>query len=301
MAEQLVYEIGDPSAYLLPDVECDWTGVTLTQAGTDRVRVSGAKGCAPGSMYKVGACALDGYTAEATMLVSGYDAKAKARAVAKGILEKTGRLFAMGGLQPYTDTRVDVIGTEGNLGQHASQAVGASREVLMRIAVKHAQKKALHVFATQIAPCATGMAPGLHALSSARPKPHPSIAYFSAMIEKSDVPVTLHTTWDDARVVKKYLAAPTSYSYSAGMSDEPTDAPNTALTHPDASWVTVPLICVCFGRSGDKGDNCNVGLISRHPSFLPYILQQVTTDFVRDTFSHFLTEDSEIVRYTLPG
>jgi hypothetical protein len=44
VAEQMLYEIGDPAAYILPDVICDWTNVQIVQQGTNRVLVKGARG-----------------------------------------------------------------------------------------------------------------------------------------------------------------------------------------------------------------------------------------------------------------
>ena len=82
VGEQMLYEIGDPGAYLLPDVTCDFREVELTQVGPDRVAVSGCKGRAPSSSYKVSALYPDQFRVTATLLVGGIDAVAKAERAA---------------------------------------------------------------------------------------------------------------------------------------------------------------------------------------------------------------------------
>ena len=72
---------------------------------------------------------------------------------------------------------------------------------------------------------------------------------------------------------------------------------------PDASTSTsamqVPLITLAHGRSGDKGDISNIGIIARKPEYLPLLRGQLTPQAVKAYFSHMVKGD--VLRYDVPG
>jgi hypothetical protein len=117
VAEQMLYEIGDPAAYVLPDVICDWREVTLEQADTDVVRVAGARGRGPTDSYKVSATYPDGFRLTALFMIGGIEAAAKARRVAGALLEKNRRLLRDKGFADYRQTDVEAIGSESMYGR----------------------------------------------------------------------------------------------------------------------------------------------------------------------------------------
>src|SRR5947199_222845 len=69
VAEQLLYEVGDPAAYLTPDVTADFTSVRLSETGPDVVRVEGARGKPATDSYKVSIAYRDGWTASGTLVI----------------------------------------------------------------------------------------------------------------------------------------------------------------------------------------------------------------------------------------
>ena len=143
-AEQLLYEIGDPARYLLPDVVCDFTSVTLQADGPQRVLVQGARGQAPTPTYKVSATYANGFRSAAQLTVVGHDAGRKARRSAEAILARTRAMFARTGLSDYSATHIDILGAAEGFGQ-----------AVMWLAVAHPQRAALELFAREIAPAGT--------------------------------------------------------------------------------------------------------------------------------------------------
>src|SRR6266487_701527 len=97
VAEQLLYEVGDPAAYLTPDVTADFTSVSLAEKETDIVEVAGAGGKPTGrgkpatDSYKVSIAYRDGFTASGTLVILGYDAHIKALRCGEMILERVRR------------------------------------------------------------------------------------------------------------------------------------------------------------------------------------------------------------------
>ncbi len=73
----------------------------------------------------------------------------------------------------------------------------------------------------------------------------------------------------------------------------PNDAP------PAEDTVELPLLAIAHGRSGDKGNDANIGIIARRPEFLPVIRRELTVERVQEYFGHLL--EGSVERYDLPG
>lgn len=290
VGEQLVYEIGNPEEYLLPDVTCDFSRVTLTQEGENRVLVSGARGRAPSDHYKVSATYPDGYRVTASFMLGGIDARRKGQRVAEAILQKVSAVLAKRGAPPFNSTSIEIIGSETTYGSHARTS--NCREVVVKLAATHLFKEALQFLASEIAQAATGMAPGITGIVGGRPKVSPVIRLFSCLVPKSQVPVSIDI--DGRHAVAIPQGQPTvAPIFSAA--DEPIAPPATDL-------VEVPLITVALARSGDKGNHSNIGVIARKSEFLPYIRLALTPENVAEWMSHVLDpENGRVLRYELPG
>jgi hypothetical protein len=288
VAEQVLYELGDPRRYLLPDVTCDFTQVRLEQLGEHRVRVSGARGLPPGPAYKVSATFMDGYRCTAQLTIVGLEAARKAQRTGEAILARTRELFAQRRWLPYTRTHIEVLGSElANFGPHArTQDV---REAVLQVAVMHPQKEALELFAREIAPAGTSWSPGTTG-AGGRPSPAPAIRQFAFLVDKGRV-----------RAQVRIGDAVQEVSVPTGQAPVPPPdaqaAPDAIL--PRAGWPQVPLVQLAWARSGDKGNHSNIGVIARRPEWLPWLRGQLTPERVKDWLGHLVA--GEVTRYEVPG
>ena len=289
VCEQLLYEIGDPRAYHVPDVACDFTGVRFEQVGEHRVRVVGARGRPPTDTLKVSATWADGFRNVALLVIAGERAAAKARRTGEALMTRVGRMLAEQGLPPFTETRIEVVGAEDMYGAAARPG---SREVVLKLAARSPSRAALELFAREFAPAGTSMSPGTTGFGGGRPSPSPVIRLFSFLVPKREV-----AAWVEIDGERTPVETPVDGGF------DPSTLP-PARRHepgptPPAGARTVPLIALAHGRSGDKGDKANVGIVARRPEYLPLLSAWLTPGRVAERFAH--AGPSSVERFDLPG
>ena len=184
--EQLLYEMGDPREYITPDCIADFTTIQLAQAGPDRVRFSGIKGRAATKFYKVSISYSAGYKAIGSLVYAWPDAYKKARAAEKILRQRLDRL----GL------RFDAIRAEF-LGANACHGIAAAEptpeiephlaEVVLRFGVRGDNRAAIERFTREIPPLALNGPPVVSGLGSGRPQVEEIVAYWPALLAKSEV------------------------------------------------------------------------------------------------------------------
>ena len=287
VAEQFLYEIGDPNAYILPDVVCDFSKVEIKEIGHNQVSVSGSKGLAPSETYKVSTTYQDGFRVAATLVIGGKNALKKSEIVSEAILSKTNKILDQKGIDGIKETSISILGTD-SIYAPRERAV-ESREVVLRVMAIHDIKEALVIFSREIAQASTGMVSGVMNFLGGRPSVSPSIKLYSFLLDKSFFKIELDI---DGFLTPANISLDVSYKYN--------ESDNNKIIYEDIETdFSVPLQQLAFARSGDKGDHANIGVIARKPIYLPYIRNGLKPEIIADYFSHLL--NGEINIWDVPG
>ncbi|ORU90830.1 MAG: terpene utilization protein AtuA [Cycloclasticus sp. symbiont of Poecilosclerida sp. M] len=291
ISEQLIYEIGDPQAYFLPDVVCDFSAVILDEEAPNRVRVAGSIGYPATDKYKVSATHMDGYRATYTQLINGFDVVEKTQITAENILKRCRAHFDELGYGDFRQTSISQLGASALWNPRHFNVPDGLLEVVLRMAIHHDKHEAAALFSREVMGVILNMTGGRCAAGAAgRPKVSPVISLYSFLLHKTQ-----------ATAIVNVDGADVSYPLSDGQAFDASGIRRTDI--PKAKFGSdmeqVQLIDLAVARSGDKGDFANIGVIARRPEYMAYIANALTEPAIADWFSHIL--GGKVERFYLPG
>ena len=278
---QLVYEIQGPK-YLNPDVTTDLSAVRVSQAGPDRVEVSGAVGSPPPPTTKVAMFAQIGWQIVMNVFITGLNVQAKAALIEAQVRHLTadseiGRIdFTQVGA-PATNPRTQWEAT-----------------VMLRIMATASDREALEEpnFAAKVHSLYLSNIPGFYHDTGAVRISHPwaRIEFWPALL-----PLKVANHWavlDDGRRI------PIEASTQTQPSTQPPTVEPAAQRVAAGETRTLPLGTVAYARSGDKGGNCNVGIWVSDDKAWPWLRDALSTHALRLLLPEYA--DVEIVRHEFP-
>ncbi len=182
VAEQILYEMGDPSEYITPDVVADFTTIRLEQDGPDRVRVHGIRGGPATEFLKVSIAYASGWKATGTLTYAWPDAAAKAHAADRILRERLDRL----GLA-FDEIRTELVGWDSTHGPLVGPPPPDLPEVQLRVGVRSDDRAAVERFTREIAPLVLTGPPSVTGFAGGRPRVQQIMAYWPALVRKEAV------------------------------------------------------------------------------------------------------------------
>lgn len=181
VAEQLLYEIGNPKEYITPDCVADFSSIKLQDLGDNRVKMTNAKGNKPTDFYKVSCSYFYGYSAVGSLTYSWPHALTKAKKADEILRQRLQNLNLH-----FEEIRTEFVGynaCHGPLSKNIDE--NDLNEIMMRIAVRSQDYKSVERFGREIAPLILTGPPSVTGFAGGRPKPNEIVAYWPALIPKN--------------------------------------------------------------------------------------------------------------------
>jgi hypothetical protein len=182
VAEQILYELGDPSNYITPDVVADFRTIHLEDDGTDRVRVHGVRGGPRTDRLKVSISYSAGWKAVGTLVYGWPDAVAKAREADRILRARLDRMALV-----FDEIRTEFVGWNSTHGPLAGDPPRDLPEVELRIGVRGEGRDAVEAFTREIAPLVLTGPPTVTGFAGGRPRVQEIVAYWPALIDRTEI------------------------------------------------------------------------------------------------------------------
>ncbi len=285
VAEQMLYEVGDPQAYFVPDVTCDFSGVTLEQRGANRVGITGARGLPPTATLKACATFDHGWRAIAYQPIIGPDAVARAQRQADALFARGRMMLKAQGLADFRRTDAVLIGAGASLGPRVFDA--AAQEVVLKLIADHDSPVAAGMFVREQFASISAMAPGTSVSFGTQVVPLAGLVSF--LVPKAEVTATIDC--GDG-------PAPFAAESIAGFAPEQIVRP-AIVARPGS--VPRRLGDIAFVRSGEKGETVNIAVIARDPAQMPALRAALTPAAVTGWLAHLFETPGEVTIYDVPG
>ncbi len=264
VTEQLLYEIGDPRAYMTADVTADLTSVQVEQVGPDRVRVSGARGKPVTPTLKVSAVYIHGWKATGMVLLSGPRVRDKAAFLSKLVWDRVGREFA--------DARADLIGFDACWLGAAPNV--EPNEGILRFGVRDGDKKKVERFSNMLLGFGLQGPPGL-GMVGGRPEVQEAFAFWPTLVPREHLTARVEVMDGEER---RSALVPATVRGTQPL-DLPPAPPPVATTF-SGPRRKARLLDVAIARSGDKGDSSNVGVAARSEEAWRFLRAELTAERV---------------------
>jgi hypothetical protein len=275
--EQLVYEMGNPAAYISPDVIADFRTIQLEAAGPNRVKVFGVKGFPSTPYLKVSMAFRDGYSAFGSIIISGPGALSKAKKFDQIFWQRLGISFSK--------QNTEYVGYNAchlNLAQQ-----NEPDEILLRFNVYDENREKLIEFSKNIAPLILSGPPGV-AVTGGRPRVINVMTYWPALIRKELIHTSVSLLNENGFVYHtNTLDSLLGFESSSVPAEEIAEVEEIATPSLLAmtAGTKVKFSAICLARSGDKGDTSNIGVIARNEQIYAYLKKHLTAGDIKYLFA----------------
>ena len=281
VTSQLLYEIGSPR-YLGPDVTARFDTISLEDAGSDRVRISGTRGEPPPPTLKVATNQLGGFRQDFTVALTGLDIEAKADLIERAFWRAC----------PHRPDEFASVTTRLVRTDKPDPATNEEAVALWRLSLKDPdERKVGRAVADALTELALATIPGMFGLGTGPSGARPYGIYRPAVIDADLVPQLVSVAGGQPTVIES--VAP------EGWVDVPEPAGRTGADVPAGDLVEVPLGRVVGARSGDKGGHANLGVFARTDEAWAWLDGFLTTERLAALLPE--TAPLQVERHRLPG